>query len=486
MTSQLSLPSYLRHATTPHILRLALAGTSLLMVLLCLSVLSAWKQQQDSIKTLGLDAAPSVVAAHRIKIYIETLDADLCNELLLPPGKGQEWQKDFEKARIDIGGSLIAAAKNITYGDAELIPIQKIQDSLGRFLMTAQSARLAHERIDESLLINYYRKSYRILKQELVPAADALNQANDQVLQTTWERQKTSAIVMQAMITVSGLAAIALLIATQYYLRLKFRRQLNIQLVAASAMTLLFLIYASSSFASSSSDLKGMKEDSYGSVLALLDARANSYEANAAESRWLLDRKNQDEHGRVFDEYSRKLINFRGEQTYSNCVEVAKKRNQRMALLMKSGKTAVDAGAVARQEYVFVNFDGALKRAMDNITFPDADPLKDEPTQSLETLRTFGMYHDLDSQIRELENSGQHAKAVEFCMSLKPGDSNWAFFQLDQALGRWLKINENWMSFYTERAFADIHHIQFVTPVLTVILILLIYLGLRPRLDEYR
>lgn len=473
-------------ASTPDILKLALASSSGLTVLLSLIVFFCWQQQQDAVKTLGVDAAPSVVAAHRIKIYIESLDADLCNELLLPLNNNSEWVKEFEKARYNIGSNLIAAAKNITYGDAELIPIQKIEESLGRFLMYAQASRDEHNRGNKPGMLDNYRRAYQILKHDLIPAADALNQANNEILQQTYQNQRRASGLTGFLILIAGTALIVVLITIQFYLRRRFRRQLNVSLLVATIISVLFVWYTQQAFSENANDMKGIKEDSYDSVLALLDARADAYEANAAESRWLLDRQNREEHDKTFHDFTTKLVTFSGNQTFEKCVEIGRKRNQQMVRHLKSGLGAVQAGQAARRQFPYSNFDGALRRALDNITFPDPDPLKDEPSQSIETFRTYGVYYNLDERIRALDNAGQHDKAVDFCMSMRPGDSNWAFFQFDQRLENWLKINENWMKHYTDQAFADIRNLPLATPITAAVVALLIFLGLSPRIREYK
>ena len=82
---------------------MALTGSWVLAAVLCVVVLFGWTQPWHAVQTVGVDAAPSVVAAHKIKIYIETLDADLVNELLGKPGEMADYVKDFDKNRVEIG-----------------------------------------------------------------------------------------------------------------------------------------------------------------------------------------------------------------------------------------------------------------------------------------------------------------------------------------------------------------------------------------------
>ena len=250
-------------------------------------------------------------------------------------------------------------------------------------------------------------------------------------------------------------------------------------------MTAVFIGYTLFQFVSHSQHMKGVKQDSYDSVAALLDARADVYEANAAESRWLLDPQERAEHERTFREYTAKLATFSGGQTFEKAYAIARPRNALMADRMKNGEDPVTAGLYARAEAPLDGMGGALKQALDNITFPDTDPLKDEPTQSAETLRTFGVYYGLDARIHALELGGSHAEAVRFCLSMKEGESNWAFFKFDQSLGNWLKLNEDWMNRYTEAAFADMTGLQFAAPVVSALIRALVFFGLRARIREY-
>jgi hypothetical protein len=318
-----------------------------------------------------------------------------------------------------------------------------------------------------------------------VPAAKELNAANDGVLQETYEAQKGASLQMLLLTLIVGGALALLLVVTQIYVTRSFRRRLNPALALATVVSALFIGYTLSRFVSHSHNMKGVKQDSYDSVAALLDARAEAYEANAAESRWLLDPQARVEHERTFREYTAKLVSFSGGQTFEKAYAIAQRRNVLMADGIKRGDDPVAASLHARAEHPLDGMDGALKKALDNVTFPDTDPLKDEPTQSAETLRAFGVYCGLDSRIRELELAGRHAEAVRFCLSMNEGESNRAFFKFDESLGNWIGLNEEWMRRYTEAAFADMAGLQYAAPIVSVLVAALAFFGLRSRIREY-
>ena len=132
-----------------------------------------------------------------------------------------------------------------------------------------------------------------------MPAANDLNAANDSVLQSGLYRAQKSESQQALILTlVVGGALVLLLVVTQVYVTRNFRRRLNPALALATVVAAVFVCYTAYAFVSHSHNLRGVKQDSYDSVAALLDARADAYEANAAESRWLLDLPMRAEHER--------------------------------------------------------------------------------------------------------------------------------------------------------------------------------------------
>ena len=142
--------------STPGRLKLVLVIGWFLAAALCIVTMSSTFQRYHSVKTVGVDAAPSVVAAQYAKVDLASLDADVANELLYKPGAAQDLLTDFNKWTGDLAGKLVDAAQNITYGDAEKKPILAMQTASVEFYMAVQQARDAHNRGDEkSALANF-------------------------------------------------------------------------------------------------------------------------------------------------------------------------------------------------------------------------------------------------------------------------------------------------------------------------------------------
>ena len=122
---------------------------------------------------------------------------------------------------------------------------------------------------------------------------------------------------------------------------------------------------------------------------------------------------------------------------------------------------------------------GCFADELGNITFSG------EREAALQIVRAWGVYYGDDEKIRTLENSGQHAEAVRFCVSMAPGDSNWAYAQFDQALEKTININQAAFDTAVDRGFASVRVYDFALPVASLLIGVLAFIGIRVRLREY-
>ena len=84
------------------------------------------------------------------------------------------------------------------------------------------------------------------------------------------------------------------------------------------------------------------------------------------------------------------------------------------------------------------------------------------------------------------ELGGQHTAAVTLDTGNNVGQSDWAFAQFDAALGKVLDINLQWFNDSVQHAFDDLNGADVLGPVAGVILAVLVWFGLQPRIAEYR
>jgi len=466
MNNVLRLSSTSGITSTPGRLKLVLAaGWFFALLLFALTAFSA-HQRYLSVKTVGVDAAPSVVASQRIKIAIASLDTNIVNELLAKPGAAPETITEFEKWRLQIAEQLVIAAKNITY-DGEQSAIQTMQAGLTEMAMDVQGARDAHALGNDALAISWYRKSLSVLEDTLLPASQKLEQINHAQLETTYAGQKASSWVFLALALGSGIATIAALLCVQIFLRGRFHRNFSPPLVAAILVAAALTTYTGVAFTLQSGHLRAAKQDSYDSVIALLEAKSNAYVANAAESRYLLDPAMAAKYEKTFVDESRRLVIFSNGMNYDQATSLA------------------GAGQLVPKE----SFSGRLADELNNITFQGPEFVQrygfGERDVATSTLKAWGVYMAADQKIRALETNGHHAEAIAFCLSFKPGDSNWAFAQFDAALDKTLSINIGEMQRNTGLAFADLALMPYLPPLACFLIAILIYSSLRPRLREF-
>jgi hypothetical protein len=449
---------------TPVRLWLLLILISLCSLIYGIATIVTVEQHEHAIKTVGKDAAPSVIAAYQIKIGVETMDAALADELLYPPGKreAQNMVDEFESSRLNVCKQLVAAAKNITYGPAEELPIEGIQNALGQFEMQAQRARDLHSAGNDGEAVATYRAALATLQNDILPNADKLNKANADVLEDTYAREKGISAMSRGFVMVMGLVLIGLLLYTQLYLSARFHRRLNLPLIFFTGCTAVFLQQLTSSLGDSSNELKVAKEDAYNSIVALLDARTNAYDANASESRWLLDRDHATVYEKYFHDKMATVARFEHGHDFASTIALA--RNQ-----LGSG-----------EKFNLPGFSGSLADELNNIIFPE------EGEAALESLKKLSDYSATDAKMRKLETSGSHDIAVSLGLGYDPKGSNFLFSKFDDALGRTLKINEYHMRNAVNKAARDLDGLVAGSFLLTFVALLCAYAGLRPRLEEYQ
>ncbi len=439
--------------TTPQILWRALWAVWILDVVFLIALLTGSRIHRAGMQTVGKDTAPSIIAAQHIKAALADMDANAANELLGEPGRTPEAVKAYESRRQEAAEALINAAGNITYGDKERDPILRVQLGLGAYEARIQKARDLHGEHNASF-VGAYNAAANLMDGELLPAADDLDRANLEMLEQTYESQHSKSLASRGFIMAAAVVTLAFLVFVQNFLAKRTRRLINIPLLFATGITVGCAFYALHVLTAEQRDLKIAREDAFTSIHALRRAKALAYAANADESRYLLDGANGAKHAQAFFTKRDELVKPPQGETVQS--------------LAQATRLNLDG------------FTGHLTDELKNITFPG------EREAALETLRTFGEYLKADETIRSLQRGGNHQEAVNFCIGNKPGESNWAFAQFDNALGETLKINQEAFDKAVDSGFKALAHFDVAMSISAVIIGVLTLLGLMQRIREYR
>ncbi len=441
---------------TPQILRsgwYATWGVSLLLLIVSIQGIRA---QKDALKTVGDDTVPSILLAQRLKDSFADLDASLANELLLKPGDREQQAvlKNFEVNRVKIAERLTGAAKNIVYkGEQELV--QDLQLNGSGYLLKLQEARDNHKRGDEIGTLNIYRDAASLMDNSIIKKAEELSKLNVEQLNSKYQDRKDNNFGMTVLVAIVGSIQIAILVIVQIFLYQRMRRILNLPLLGATGIAIIFLGYTLSSLSESGSNLKVAKEDAFDSLFALRQMRSLSYKANGDESRYLLDRANAPSYEQAFNDKITSIIQVPAHQS-----------NATVVTNVKQGKSTA-------------GLTGLLADELNNITFPG------EKEAAIETFTKFNDYLEIDKKIRQLYRSGKVAEAIDLCIGNKPGESNFAFDAYKDAQTRLIALNEK--EFYRNIKLGNdrLANFEIIAAAALISVAILTLLGLRPRLMEY-
>jgi hypothetical protein len=452
--------------STPALLRLALGAVWALALVFALAAWAAVEGHRQGLQTVGKDSAPSIVAAQRIKAGLADMHASAAGEFLVKPGQNRQAVSDYEKRRLEVTEGILAAAGNITYGDAERVPIRKIMNALGLYEEAIAQARALHDRGD-SAFVRKHREADRLMHETLLPAADALDRANRQALNDSYDTQRRSGKWSLAWLIVSGLVLLGVLGATQVFLFRRMRRILNPALLGATGLALCFLIFTMIALLSADEALRKAKQDCFDSVDVLEQARADAYDAQGSQRRWLLDPQAAEAHQKGFREKAGRLVTLSQGLTADRLLAAVEKLRSD-ELRPQRGRDKLPAG-----------FEGHLAKELYNITFDG------EQEAAVAELRAFFRCLDIEREVRRLEQKGNRDEAVALCLGTQPGQSAWAFARFDEALAKTLAINLREFDQAVERGFQILAGFGVSILLVTACLALLAYFGLRPRMKEY-
>jgi uncharacterized membrane protein YqjE len=441
---------------TPQILRSGWYvswGIGLLMLVVSIYGVNS---QRQAIKTVGKDAAPSVLTAQQLQDSFAGMDASLASELLLKPGdtRQKEVEIDFQTNRKKIAARLIAAAKNITYPKEQEI-VEKLQRYDGDYLLKLQEARDAHQRGDSVSALGIYQSAATLMDEKIIPKAEELSQVNLQELEKAYAAQGTINGGITFLVAIVGFVQIAILVAIQIFLYRRMRRILNLPLLGATAIAVIFLGYTIGSLVGATSNLYVAKHDAFDSLHALRKMRALSYRANADESRYLLDRANADRHERSFNDKITKI------------------------LTIPAGKSNDNIIANTMQKKPTPGLTGLFADELNNITFDGESEL------AIGTFKLLNDYLAIDKQIRQLNQSGKVAEAIALCIGNKQGESNFAFEQYKLTHTKLMQLNEKEFNKNIDLGQQHLDNFEIIAALALGSVALLTLFGLRPRLMEY-
>lgn len=427
-------------AETPRRLILIGAAIAALVVAFAAVLASGASSSRGALSTMSSRTA-EVSALNDLYFRLNDMDAQAANALLV----------GF-RPTIDVPTAVNAAASLATYesdraaasADLERIALNpaladqytKLLTALGGYEgLVAQAVYLDQNGGPQQpatppvTALALYAQASGQMHADILPIAQDITNRDTADVNGTYSGDRGSVKALAAAVAAVAVLLAAALLAAHWYLGRHFRRMLIPPLAAAAVAVLATGGLGLSLLLHETDQLKTAKSGAFDSINALTNARAVSYDANADESRWLLERTpalQQD----FFDKVSR--------------------------------------------------IRGLLAAELRNVTFPG------EGQAANKTVTAFNTYDSTDATIRSDANAGDNAAAVKLDIGTQPGQSNYDFYQYDTALQSTITINQNAF----QRAIGD--GIDSLSPwtwlpyAIAVAVLALTGAALYPRLREYR
>lgn len=464
----------------------------LVLVALGLGVLSAALAAVLMVGTMtaraGLSAMASatseVSATNDLYFRLNDMDAQAADALLVgfhptlsvPASvNAQASVSTYESDRQAADRDLQTVAANPALAGASA----RLLDALGGYeALIAQALYVGQNTVSQApaqppaAALSAYQRASSLMHSSVLPIAAQITAADSARVGDQYTADRRDARTYAILSLIAGVLLLAGLLATGRYLARRFRRMLAPALAAAVVLTLAVALSGATTLLHEADHFKAAKQDAFDSINALTRARAVSYDANADESRWLLDRTAALQSG-FFD----KVTQIAAVPGVDSAAAAANPSSYYDGLKSAVTQLSVDPAA---NSVTHGTVGGFLGTELNNITFPT------EAQGAAATVRAFQTYVQDDAVIRGDANRGDLAGAVAFDVGTQPGQSNYAYYQYDQALTHIIAINQS--AFATEIADgqAGLGIWQWLPYAAGSALLALIGAALYPRLREYR
>lgn len=454
-----------RDWATPTRIRVLAGGPIALVLVLATVLTAALAGLTGTLDTVGHRTGPQVEATSDLYFALSDMDAQVANVLLVGNaanlGTTRRQALDLYARRRDEADADLQQAATAGAGISPVLDPLGQYESLAGQAIELDAANPVPGRPGTAAL-DRYRQATDLMRTRLLPAAQTLTRRNAAVLDRSYTGGRSGLLTARIWTAVIGLALLAALAGSQLFLRRRFRRRYDRALLAATVLVVGLLLASTAQLSFEAERLRTAKEDAFGSVLALSQARAVSYNSNADESRFLLDPQRADQYQAAFAAESRQLVDLGDVGIAGYDAALAK---------------ALDA---YRADHGDVRFTGYFGTEFRNITFPG------ERTAAERTVTAYQAYQRDDRRIRDLVRQGRLDDAIAFDTSAAPGGSDWAYGQYATALDALIGINRG---AFSQSIAAGEDGLSGWTPALwatTAAVTGLVLLGVRRRLAEYR
>lgn len=381
------------------------------------------------------ELAGQPLAASAMQVYVALSDADATavSAFLATGAEPQELRQRFEDSIAGAGASLSAAATDAVSVSSSAERVETISTQLPVYAGLIETARTSNrEELPAGAI--HLRQASELMRSTLLPAAQDLYRIDSDRL-VAEQQEARSFPTLTVVLTIALLGA---LLGTQVYLRRTTNRVLNRGLVVATAAVVIGVVWMSVALVVQSVHVSAGQRDGSEQVDLLVDARISAFQARTGETLALVDHGNGQDHREQFTRLAEDLTGADG-----------------AGGLLAEARELVDGSPAA--EHV----DAAMEHA--------------------------GSWLRAHSRIREVEDNGDHADAVELTIdAAQGGGSAAAFAELDESLRAAIAEGEDSFGESASRASSALTMLPQGLAAFGIIAALGSTVGIWERLREYR
>ena len=427
--------------------QLKLLTAALVLLGLVLGLVAALGLLRDSSSVNSLKSRTTEVSATRDLYYrLNDMDAQAANLLLV----GYHPAAGFHvPASVDAQASYETYNKDRSAADADLELIAEnprlnaeassLLDTLGSYEADIADAFYIDEQVvnqqpatPPATALSEYEQASTLLHGSMLNASQTITDQDSSAVDSSYSADHYAVSAFgYAVLGVALLTVLALFLGNRYYAR-KFRRRVSWLAVGAVVALVAGLIGLTTQL-DEASHLHVAKQEAYDSIYALVGAQAVSDDANADESRWLLEDRSAGLQTSFFQQASQ----VAGLAGVSVSQAAADPSLYYSALSASVGKLGVNSAA---NTVSGVTVQGFLGTELDNVTFPG------EAEAAYSATQDFNTYIQDDEKIRADADSGNLAGAVSIDIGLSAGQSNFDFNAYMTALEKVIQINTRYFN----------------------------------------
>ena len=454
--------------------RIWAGAVAALVLACCLAAVIAvlFGRLDGEFQSIGNRQVPEVDAATGMYFSLNDMDAQVANVLLV--GGNASLAADRADDLAIYGSDRATADQDLqqaTVTEADDASAQRdlrsVLDRVGQYEALAADALLTSQQAGGSAgrppaaSVGYYQQATDLMQTAILPEVGSLTSVSSSEVNTTYQAGLTTARTGIVVVIIVGVLLVAAAVALQLYLMARCRRMINPALVAATVIAIALVATTVAQLSAEAGHLRVAKQEAFDSIIALTQARAVSYDANADESRYLVDPGRAAQYQQAF------LV-----------------KSEQIADVGPVGIFGYDAALAADvraygHDNADVRFGGYLGAEFRNITFPG------ERAAAVRTLLAYQVYERDDRVLRALAKSNVPA-AVAFDIGTAATQSDGAFNRYDAALSSVIAINSRAFTAAIAGGQGGAGWDVGFPAGAAVILALLLLAGVLPRLAEYR